>query len=450
MWARFEWTLGGWGLGSESRSECLRVELEMRPELQAPVSHRGFVEPAFKRVERQFSKLLQREPRGGGALCIYYEGRCVVDLQGGVRNAAAEPWTPETLVMSYSTGKGVLASLLHILVDQRALAYDDRVSDHWPRFAQNGKQSITVRQLLCHEAGLYRIADLVEDAEEMLDWDRMVSALEGSRPVHVPGADHGYHGLTYGWLVGELLQCATGWPLERLLRCYLSTPLGLDDFFFGLPELEDSRRADLVRGRIDPSSVETSRLAMRLGLAEPSSRRSSHSGDDLRAALWPRGMEEFDLNAPGLRRAVMPSFNGMFSARALARLYAALAQGGALDGTRLMSSSTLEEATRVQNEGPGRVLPQPMGWRLGYHGIPSSRDGDEGIFGHFGIGGSGALADPRRQLALAFVVNSGLSGSLVDSRMIRMMQSAFGCIAQIQQDEFEFRDRRLPEWESTG
>ena len=93
MWARFEWTLGGWGLGSESRSECLRVELEMRPESQAPVSHRGFVEPAFKRVERQFSKLLQREPRGGGALCIYYEGRCVVDLQGGVRNAAAEPWT---------------------------------------------------------------------------------------------------------------------------------------------------------------------------------------------------------------------------------------------------------------------------------------------------------------------------------------------------------------------
>ena len=410
----------------------------------------GFVEPEFKGVERQFLKIIKREPRGGGALCIYHNGRCVVDLQGGVRNAASEPWAADTVVLSYSTGKGVLATLLHILVDQGALDYEDRVSDHWPDFAQNGKESITVRHLLCHEAGLYRIGDLIDDAGEMLDWERMVNLLARSEPAHPPGADHGYHGLSYGWLIGELAQCATGWPLDRLVCRYIAEPRGLNDFFFGLPPSEDSRRADLVYGRVDPQSVETSRLAMRLGLSGSSEAQASQSKDDLRAALWPRGMEDFDLNSAVLSRAVMPSFNGMFTARGLGRLYAALAQGGVLEGVRLLSSSALERATRIQNHGTGRVLPQPMNWRLGYHGIPSPSGGDESAFGHFGLGGSGALADPRRNLSLAFVINTGITGSLVDSRMIRLMQSAFRSVDPMGRHAVELSARHLPELESTG
>ena len=373
-----------------------------------------------------------------------------MDLQGGVRNAASEPWAPDTLVLSYSTGKGVLATLLHALVDQGALDYEDRVSDHWPDFAQNGKASITVRHLLCHEAGLYRIGDLVDDAGDMLDWERMVSLLARSEPVHPPGADHGYHGLSYGWLIGELLQCATGWPLDRLMCRYLAQPLGLNDFFFGLPPSEDGRRADLVYGRVDPKSVETSRLAMRLGLSASSAVDTSQLKDDLRAALWPQGMENFDLNSRLLSRAVMPSFNGMFTARGLGRLYGALAEGGALEAGRLLSSSALKRATEVQNNGPGRVLPQPMGWRLGYHGIPSASDEGDAAFGHFGLGGSGALADPRRNLSLAFVINTGITGSLVDSRMVRLMQSAFRSVDQIRRHELELSAEHLPELESTG
>ncbi|MAJ58528.1 MAG: hypothetical protein CBC48_00365 [bacterium TMED88] len=435
---------------SRSRSDRLASEPGKRSGLEAPAGVQGVVEPGFKGVKRQFLKILKREPRGGGALCIYHHGRCVVDLQGGVRNAAFEPWAPETLVLSYSTGKGVLASLLHILVDQGVLDYEDRVSDHWPDFAQNGKESITVRHLLCHEAGLYRIGDLVESAGDMLDWDRMVSLLARSEPVHPPGADHGYHGLSYGWLIGELLQRATGWPLDRLVCRYISDPLGLNDFFFGLPPSEDARRADLVSGRVDPNSVETSRLAMRLGLSGSSAVHASQSKDDLRAALWPQGMENFDLNAPALRRAVMPSFNGMFTARGLARLYSALAEGGALDGVRLLSPSAIGRATEIQNQGPGRVLPQPMDWRLGYHGIPSARGDGEAAFGHFGLGGSGALADPRRRLSLAFVINTGVTGSLVDSRMIRLMQSAFQSVDRMERHECDLSGRHLPELESTG
>jgi len=374
----------------------------------------------------------------------------VVDLQGGVRNGASEPWAPETLVLSYSTGKGVLATLLHILVDQGALDYEDRVADHWPDFAQNGKESITVRHLLCHEAGLYRIGDLIDDAGDMLDWERMVGLLARSEPIHPPGADHGYHGLSYGWLIGELLQCATGWPLDRLIGRYLAQPLGLNDFFFGLPPSEDARRADLVYGRVDPKSVETSRLAMRLGLSASSAVDTSRQADDLGAALWPRGMENFDLNSRLLSRAVMPSFNGMFTARGLGRLYAALAEGGALESGRLLSSSALKMATEVQNHGPGRVLPQPMSWRLGYHGIPSASGEADAAFGHFGLGGSGALADPRRNLSLAFVVNTGITGSLVDSRMVRLMQSAFRSVDQIRRHETELSAQHLPELESTG
>ena len=162
---------------SRSRSVGAASESGKRLGLRGPPFTRGFVEPEFKAVERQFLKIIQREPKGGGALCIYHQGRCVVDLQGGVRNGASEPWAPETLVLSYSTGKGVLATLLHILVDQGALDYEDRVADHWPDFAQNGKESITVRHLLCHEAGLYRIGDLIDDAGDMLDWERMVQRI---------------------------------------------------------------------------------------------------------------------------------------------------------------------------------------------------------------------------------------------------------------------------------
>ena len=422
---KFEPVRGGVALGLERIGLDQILEGAGGSEAVGSAAMRGHVHPDFESVARQLARVVSRDPRGGAALTLYHQGECVLDLQAGVRDSAGRPWAADTLSLCYSTGKGVLATLLHVLVDQGALAYSDRVARHWPRFAQGGKGEITVRQLLCHEAGLYRITDWIESAEQMLDWERMIAALEGAEPAHRPGRAHGYHGLSFGWLVGELLQRATGTPLDRLLRTHLADPLGLDEFFFGLPEEADERRAEWVYGEMNATTSAASRMARRFGFERAAASGGEEESAQWKAVFWPKGMERLDLNSVALRRAVIPAFNGMFSARGLARLYAALVEGGAFGGTRLLSSETLKEATRVQNHGVGRVLPQAMNWRLGYHGLPSSRAEDDTAFGHFGIGGSGALADPDRELALAFAVNTGLTGSILDSRMVRIVRAAF-------------------------
>ena len=164
--------------------------------------------PDFVRVAEILRGQLRRG--GGGALCVYHRGEVLVDCWGGVRDEDGRPWQEDTLALSYSTTKGVASTLVHVLVDRGELDYDDPVARYWPGFAKAGKGEITLRQLLCHEAGLYDIRGMLDHARRMLDWGYMVEALEGAAPVHPPGEAHGYHGLTYGWLVGEIIQRVTG------------------------------------------------------------------------------------------------------------------------------------------------------------------------------------------------------------------------------------------------
>ena len=142
--------------------------------------------------------------------------------------------------------KGIASTLLHILVDQGLLDYNDPVSKHWPEFGQKGKKDITVRQLLCHEACLFHIREMIDDAEQMLDWNFMIGAIERARPVHTPGQHNGYHALTYGWLIGELIHRVTNQPFEQVLLEKLSKPLGLDGLFVGMPSEQNKRRAYLI------------------------------------------------------------------------------------------------------------------------------------------------------------------------------------------------------------
>ena len=368
---------------------------------------------------------------GGAAVCIYHHGLPVLDVWGGTRDDSGTPWSSDTLSLSFSTTKGVASTLLHIMADRGLIDYDTPVARYWPEFAQAGKERITVRQILCHEAGLYAIRDMVDDASRMLDWDYMVDALARSAPCHEPSQAHGYHGLTYGWLVGEIIQRVSGARFSDLVRTEIAEPLGLDGLYIGLPETERHRRAQLIMPLLDSAGEGTDRVRGYLQRAN-SLLKTIRLPIDLaqaEAALMPEGVENVDFNNHDYQSVPIPAANGMFTARSLARMYAALAAGGELDGVRLVSEETVVRARQRQNTGIGRVVPVPMHWRLGYHrpftmglgvSVPHG-------FGHFGFGGSGAWADPDRNLAVAMVLNSGIGTPFGDLRIVRLTTTALRC-----------------------
>jgi CubicO group peptidase (beta-lactamase class C family) len=389
---------------------------------------KGHVHPDFWRVARTFSKIIGASNGGGAGVCVYHHGECVVDLWGGFSNEAGRPWESDTLALSYSTTKGVASTLLHILADRDLVDYDQPVANYWPEFAQAGKDRITVRQLMGHQAGLYDIRSMIGEAKQMLDWDEMVQTLAASPPAHTPGEAEGYHGLTYGWLVGELVQRLTGQTFAEALETEIAKPLELEGLYCGLPEDRLERRAHLVDQGIQRGGPALAR-AKRIGKFVNRGLEVARISVDLRnlaAALLPAGMESLDFNSEELVRASIPAANGMFDARSLARLYALLANGGELDGVRLLSQRTVNRANTVQSRRRDRVVPFPMHWRLGYHRAPVAKPLPN-AFGHAGFGGSGAWADPDRRLAVALVLNSGVGTPFGDLRIVRIGNAAVRC-----------------------
>jgi CubicO group peptidase (beta-lactamase class C family) len=390
----------------------------------------GSVHPDFLRVAEVFAGQLPRSGSGGAALCIYHRGEKVVDVWGGTRDASGRPWKQDTLALSYSTSKGITSTLLHICVDRGLLDYDDPVCEYWPEFASGGKQDVTVRQLLCHEAGLFDIRSLVDKAERMLDWDYMTGALAAATPCHPPGKSHGYHGFTYGWLVGELIRRVTGKPFSEVLEAELVRPLGLDGCYIGLPADQMRRRARLLLP--GAFSAENDLLPSLERYVRPLARLLSVARlpidfASLGAALVPRGIERLDWNSDAFASVPIPAANGCFTARSLARVYALLANDGELDGVRLLRRDTVWRASEIQNRGIGRVIPVPMHWRLGYHRVPTLGTSPQNAFGHFGFGGSGAFCDPDRELAVAMTVNHGIGTPFGDLRMVRLGTAAIRC-----------------------
>lgn len=388
----------------------------------------GFIHPDFWSVARLFKSLVPDNEPGGAALCIYHRGRKVVDLWGGTSDTKGTPWKTDTASISYSTTKGVASTLLHTLVDEGLLDYDEPVSKHWPEFAHSGKGAITIRQVMCHEAGLYDIRGMIDHASRMMDWDYMIAALEAAHPVHAPGTSHGYHGLTYGYLVGELIQRVTGKPFAQVLDEKLSTPLGLEGLFIGLPPEQAHRKASLVLAGIQSAKGGADRYRGYLATVNRWLRMVGVPIDlrEAEKALIPHGIDELDWNSPEFAAACIPSANGIFTARSLARLYAALAGGGELDGVRILSEKTLFRAATIQNRTVDRVVPFPMQWRLGYHrpfmlGLGTTV---RHAIGHFGFGGSGAWADMDRNLSVALTLNSGVGTPFGDLRIIRISTAA--------------------------
>lgn len=376
----------------------------------------GHVHPEFWPVARALARQLRRGARGGAAVCVYHRGECVVDIWGGSKDAAGTPWQADTMSVSFSTTKGVTATALHILVDRGLLDYDDPVAKHWPEFAQAGKERITIRHLLCHQAGLYGIRGLIDDAQRMRDWSYMTDALARATPAMQPGTASAYHGLTYGWLVGEVIRRVAGRPFAEVIQRELAEPLGLDGLYVGAPADQVPRAAQLLMaGGSRQQSVALEQRLQRLQRVL-AALRIRFDATRMIDALLPPGLEGFQWDAPETLAASMPAANGLFTARSLAKLYAVLAAGGEWHGKRLLSAATLSRATEVQTRRMDLVVPFPMHWRFGYHRASTTRGTPPRGFGHYGFGGSGAWADPDRQLAVALVLNSGIGTPFGDLR----------------------------------
>ena len=378
----------------------------------------GQCDARFKRVREVFEASFASGADLGAGVCVYLEGRPVVDLWGGFADPAkTKPWRRDTLANVYSTTKGITALCAHQLIERGELDLDAPVARYWPEFARAGKANLPVRYLLSHQAGLAGIAEPLE-AEDLFDWKRMTGALEAQEPWWKPGTAHGYHALTYGWLVGEVIRRVTGMSVGRYVREHVSAPLSAE-FWIGLPEELDVRTADLVQGPISTAGPNL----MELAAQDPNGLIAKVFGNPPIFGISPNSRE--------WRAAELPAANGHTTAPALARIYAALGNGGELDGTRLLGPAAIEASRVEQAYGRDLVLPLVTRIALGFMlGPPEEPLGpNPGAFGHGGAGGSLGIADPEAKLGFAYVMNLMHTGVwLVDPRAHALLDALYSCL----------------------
>ncbi|MGO8870197.1 MAG: serine hydrolase domain-containing protein [Acidimicrobiales bacterium] len=403
----------------------------------------GWVAQGFEAVREAFQANFDGGTEDGAAFAAYHRGAQVVDLWGGTADTrTGRPWEEDTLVLVYSTTKGITAMCADRLAQEGAIDVEAPVAEYWPAFAQAGKERVTVADLLSHRAGLAWI-DGSLSFEEALAWDPVVRALERQAPSWPPGTAHGYHATTYGWLVGEVVRRVTGRSLGTYLQEEIAGPLGAE-FFIGLPASEEPRVARLVSFL---ESLESGRSLQSLDALA-----GGHGGPgdaDLAAQaatyLAPGGPLFNALGAPGgalsdpdvwddprLHAAEIPAANGICDARSLARLYGACVSDVTTpsgDSFRILSPEQLDRVLVPRTEGPDRVLlGLDIQWGLGFmlnRGIiASSGFGGPRSFGHFGMGGSVGWADPDLGLGMGYVMNRMEIGTTGDARSYRLTKAA--------------------------
>ncbi len=380
----------------------------------------GFCAPGWEGVQQAFAANLEAGLETGAAYAVHHDGRLVVDLWGGT-------YRPDTLQLVFSTTKGWTAALANLLVERGELDLDAPVASYWPEFAAEGKGAIPVRWLLTHQAGLpYPTGGCT--FEELLSWDGVVAKLAASTPVWEPGSAHGYHAVTFGFLVGEVLRRITGRSVGTLLADEVARPLGLD-LWIGLPESEEDRVEPIVGALAASGDVDPALRALLEQFIGP----DTLLGQALSCggALGDEGV----FNSRELRAAEVPAANGVGDARSISRLYAALI--GAVDGderfpagSRVLSDATVAAASTRQTSGNDRVLFIESAFGLGFMvSSPFSPYGGPRAFGHTGAGGSLGFADPEHGLAASYVMSKmqqSLTGDARSSSLIRATCAAAG------------------------
>jgi CubicO group peptidase (beta-lactamase class C family) len=383
------------------------------------MSIEGSCEPRFSEVGEEFARNFAERGEVGASVCVIVEGQAVVDLWGGVADrATGRPWQRDTIGLVWSCTKGAAALCAHILVARGQLDFDAPVARYWPEFAQAGKEEITVRLLLSHQAGLPALRQPLRPGG-LFDWQYMTERLAAEAPFWPPGTRQGYHALTFGHLVGEVVRRRSGRPLERYFREEVTGPLGLD-FHLGLPEADEGRVAPTIRPGL-PGPGEAPARWLGPAHADPESVQAlvlKNNGGYYSGRAY---------ESRAAHAAVLPSQGGITNARGLAGLYAPLALGGAHRGVRLVDEDTVRGMGAVAAASAvDAVMLLGMRFGMGFvkacdnrRGPAGARDSlilSEDAFGHPGMGGSLGFADPPARLAFGYTMNRQGLGVLLNER----------------------------------
>jgi CubicO group peptidase (beta-lactamase class C family) len=377
----------------------------------------GSCDPKFNRVKDVFVENFEKRNEVGAAAAVMLDGKSVVDIWAGhADREKTRPWTRDTLVNVYSTTKGVTAICAHRLADKGLLDIDAPVAKYWPEFAQAGKDKLPVRYLLSHQAGLAAVRKPLDD-DALFNWNKMTTALAEQEPWWEPGTKHGYHALTFGYLVGEVIRRITGKTPGKYLREEIAGPLGLD-LHIGLDAKDDARTGDMIP-MPPPGPGEPNLFAEVMKDPESVAFKAFMNP--------PGGMRPGLVNTREWRAAEIPAANGHTTARSLAKLYGVLARGGELDGVRVISKEQVAQCSIEQSNGPDALLVINTRFSLGFMmSQPGASLGPNGkSFGHPGAGGSLGYADPEAKIGFGYTMNKMHASLLIDPRAIALIEAVY-------------------------
>ncbi|MEW1825480.1 serine hydrolase domain-containing protein [Streptomyces sp. NPDC088196] len=379
----------------------------------------GHCDPRFTAVRSAFEENFRDRDELGAAVTVTVDGETVVDLWGGWADAArTRPWERDTLVNVWSTTKGPVALCAHILADRGLLDLDAPVATYWPEFAAAGKENVLVRHLLSHRAGLAGLRE-PHSLAQLYDWELTTERLAAMEPWWEPGTRSGYHALTYGFLVGEVVRRVSGLLPSAFLEREVTGPLGID-FTIGLPEKESGRAAELVH----PPAASSSEQAAIFSQLTPAAI----------AALTNPVAGAAEANTPQWRAAEIPAANGHGTARAIAALYGVFAGRGSYDGHRVLSPEAAERVREGQGScrdlvlGAGFEHETEVGLGLWLSGPNGSYGPDPRAFGHDGFGGSFGLADPDAGVSVGYVMNRMGPHIADDPRKMTLIEAVYGAL----------------------
>jgi CubicO group peptidase (beta-lactamase class C family) len=374
----------------------------------------GFCDERFRAVAAEFERNFRDRGEIGASLCVNVAGKTMVDLWGGMaRRRDQTPWKRDTLSIVYSCTKGMVALCAHILESRGKLDIEAPVAEYWPEFAKNGKEKATVRMMLDHSVGLPAFKTPLR-ADGCTDWDYMTGMLANEEPFWIPGTRTGYHMINFGWTVGEIVRRVSGKSLGTFFRDEIAQPLAAD-FFIGAPEAIEARIAPISAYKPAPGEA-PSEFAQAV-VTQPESI----------ASLSILNTGGFDANSRACHAAEIGGAGGISNARALARVYSVLANGGQLDGVKLVDSKQLTRMTEISSACQrDATLLTPSRFSLGFMKSMDNRrrafgDRDSAIFsadafGHVGAGGSVGFADVRAGLGFGYSMNRMGPGIMLNPR----------------------------------